>query len=213
MAREENRKHEEPEFDEDIVFINSSSKTTKGGRRNCFSAVVVVGDHKGRVGLGYGKANEVSDAIRKGGEAARRHLVRVVMKGSTIPHAVSGQCDGGRVLLMPASDGTGMIVGGGMRPVLDMAGVRNVIGKSQGSKNRLNVVKATFAALSQLRTAEAIRSDRGLPPLKTAAAPESAAPEAAATEEAAPAAEPAAVAEAPAPEAPAEQAPAAVPEA
>ena len=205
MAREDTRKREEPEFDEDIVFINRSSKTTKGGRRNCFSAVVVVGDHKGRVGLGYGKANEVSDAIRKGGEAARRHLVRVVMKGTTIPHAVSGQCDGGRVLLMPASDGTGMIVGGGMRPVLDMAGVRNVIGKSQGSKNRLNVVKATFDALSQLRTAEAIRADRGLPPLKAKAA-EAAASEVAA-EAAAPAAAPAEAPAEPAP-APAEPAPA-----
>ena len=160
MARDTDRKREESEFDEDVVFINRSSKTTKGGRRMSFSAVVVVGDKKGRVGLGYGKANEVADAIRKGGEAARRRLVRVVMQGTTIPHAVTGQCDGGRVLLMPASEGTGMIVGGGMRAVLDMAGVRNVLGKSQGSKNRLNVVKATFDALSQLRTEEAIKADR-----------------------------------------------------
>ena len=152
MARDTDRKREESEFDEDVVFINRSSKTTKGGRRMSFSAVVVVGDKKGRVGLGYGKANEVADAIRKGGEAARRRLVRVVMQGTTIPHAVTGQCDGGRVLLMPASEGTGMIVGGGMRAVLDMAGVRNVLGKSQGSKNRLNVVKATMDALSKLRS-------------------------------------------------------------
>ena len=161
MAREETRKpREESEFDEKVVFVNRSSKTTKGGRRMSFSAVVVVGDKKGRVGLGYGKANEVADAIRKGGEAARRRLVRVVMQGTTIPHAVTGQCDGGRVLLMPASDGTGLIAGGGMRAVLEMAGVRNVLGKSQGSKNRLNVVKATFDALSQLRTEEAIKADR-----------------------------------------------------
>jgi len=160
MARDNDRKHEESEFDEDVVFINRSSKTTKGGRRMSFSAVVVVGDKKGRVGLGYGKANEVADAIRKGGEAARRRLVRVVMQGTTIPHAVTGQCDGGRVLLMPASEGTGMIVGGGMRAVLDMAGVRNVLGKSQGSKNRLNVVRATFDALSKLRTPEAIKAER-----------------------------------------------------
>ena len=162
MARETDRKPrgEESEFDEDVVFINRSSKTTKGGRRMSFSAVVVVGDKKGRVGLGYGKANEVADAIRKGGEAARRRLVRVVMQGTTIPHAVTGQCDGGRVLLMPASEGTGMIVGGGMRAVLDMAGVRNVLGKSQGSKNRLNVVRATFDALSKLRTPEAIKAER-----------------------------------------------------
>ena len=160
MARDTDRKREESEFDEDVVFINRSSKTTKGGRRMSFSAVVVVGDKKGRVGLGYGKANEVADAIRKGGEAARRRLVRVVMQGTTIPHAVTGQCDGGRVLLMPASEGTGMIVGGGMRAVLDMAGVRNVLGKSQGSKNRLNVVKATLNALSKLRSAEEIAAIR-----------------------------------------------------
>ena len=98
------------------------------------------------------KANEVSEAVRKAGEHGRRNLMLVTMKGSTIPHAVTGQCDGGRVLLMPASDGTGLIAGGGMRAVLEMAGVRNVLGKSQGSKNRLNVVKATFDALSQLRT-------------------------------------------------------------
>ena len=200
MARETDRKPrgEESEFDEDVVFINRSSKTTKGGRRMSFSAVVVAGDRKGRVGLGYGKANEVADAIRKGGEAARRHLVRVVMQGTTIPHAVTGQCDGGRVLLMPASEGTGMIVGGGMRAVLDMAGVRNVLGKSQGSKNRLNVVRATFDALSRLRTPEAIRAERGLAPLAPAPAPEAPAPaEAPEAPEAAPAEAPAA----PAPEA------------
>ncbi len=196
MAREETRKpREESEFDEKVVFVNRSSKTTKGGRRMSFSAVVVVGDKKGRVGLGYGKANENADAIRKGGEAARRHLVRVVTKGTTIPHAVTGQCDGGRVLLMPASEGTGMIVGGGMRAVLEMAGIRNVLGKSQGSKNRLNVVKATFDALSQLRPAAAIRAERGLAPLPEDKPAEQPAPEAPAAE---------ASAEAPAAEAPAE---------
>ena len=195
MARDTDRKREESEFDEDVVFINRSSKTTKGGRRMSFSAVVGVGDKKGRVGLGYGKANENADAIRKGGEAARRHLVRVVTKGTTIPHAVTGQCDGGRVLLMPASEGTGMIVGGGMRAVLEMAGIRNVLGKSQGSKNRLNVVKATFDALSQLRPAAAIRAERGLAPLPEDKPAEQPAPEAPAAE---------AAAEAPAAEAPAE---------
>ena len=163
MAREndrDTRKHEEPEFEEHLVFINRCAKTTKGGRRMSFSATLVVGDKKGRVGLGFGKANEVSEAVRKAGEHGRRNLVTVTMKGTTIPHAVTGQCDGGRVLLMPASDGTGLIAGGGMRAVLEMAGVRNVLGKSQGSKNRLNVVKATFDALSQLRTEEAIKADR-----------------------------------------------------
>ena len=203
--RRNDREREESEFSEQLVYINRSSKTTKGGRRMSFSAVIVVGDKKGRVGLGYGKANEVADAIRKGGESARRHLQRVVMKGSTIPHSVTGQCDGGRVLLMPASEGTGMIVGGGMRAVLEMAGVRNVLGKSQGSKNRLNVVKATLDALSKLRPAEAIRAERGLAPLPEAKPVEESAQEPVA------AAEPAAQAEAPAApaEAPAEAAPAA----
>ncbi len=185
MARDDFKKHEESEFEENVVFVNRCCKTTKGGRHMSFSATVVVGDKKGRVGLGYGKANEVSEAIRKGGEAARRHLVTVVMKGNTIPHEVTGRCDGGRVLLKPATDGTGLIVGGGMRPVLEMAGVRDALGKSQGSKNRLNVVKATFNALAQLRTAEAILSDRGLAVVK----PAEPAPEAAPAAEEAPAEE------------------------
>ena len=197
MARDDFKKGQDSEFEEDVVFVDRCCKTTKGGRRMSFSAVIVVGDRKGRVGLGYGKANEVAEAIRKGGEAARRSLVRIVMKGSTIPHPVQGQCDGGRVLLMPASDGTGVIAGGGMRPVLEMAGVHNVIGKSQGSKNRLNVVKATFDALSQLRTAEAIHTDRFGAPLAEPAADavpvvEEAAPAPEVVEVAAPAEAPAA---------------------
>ena len=160
MARDTDRKREESEFDEDVVFINRSSKTTKGGRRMSFSAVVVVGDKKGRVGLGYGKANEVADAIRKGGEAARKAMRKVVMKGSSIPHDVEGVCDGGRVILKPAPAGTGLIVGGGMRPVLEAVGIRDAVGKSLGSKNRLNVVKATLNALSKLRSAEEIAAIR-----------------------------------------------------
>ena len=146
------------EFDETTVFVNRCAKTVKGGRRMSFSAVIVIGDRKGRVGLGFGKANEVSEAIRKGTEAAHRNIVTITMKDKTIPHEVTGQCDGGRVLLKPASEGTGVIAGGGMRAVLEMAGVRDVLGKSQGSKNRLNVVKATLDALSKLRTAETIQA-------------------------------------------------------
>lgn len=154
------KKQEAPEFEEDVVFVNRCAKVVKGGRRFSFSAVLVVGDRNGRVGLGFGKANEVSEAIRKGTEAAKQNMVRVTMKDKTIPHMVTGQCDGGRVLLMPASEGTGVIAGGGMRAVLEMAGYQDILAKSQGSKNRLNVVKATFDALAKLRTAEAIHAER-----------------------------------------------------
>ena len=150
-----------PEIEERVVFVNRCAKVVKGGRRFSFSAVVVAGDRNGHVGMGFGKANEVSEAIRKGGEAARRAMVSVTMRDKTIPHEVQGQCDGGRVLLKPAVEGTGVIAGGGMRAVLEMAGVRDVLGKSQGSKNRLNVVKATLDALAQLRTAEEIKTVLG----------------------------------------------------
>ncbi len=149
------------ELDERVVFVNRCSKVVKGGRRFSFSAVVVVGDRLGRVGFGFGKANDVSEAIRKGGDSAKKEMMRVKMDGKTIPHDVIGVCDGGRVLLKPAPGGSGIIAGGGMRPVLEAAGVRDVIGKSLGSKNRLNVVKATINALEQLRTAEEIAAIRG----------------------------------------------------
>ncbi|MBQ6246503.1 MAG: 30S ribosomal protein S5 [Kiritimatiellae bacterium] len=151
---------QENEFDERLVFINRCSKVVKGGRRFSFSAVVVVGDREGRVGFGFGKANEVSEAIRKGGDAARRDMMTVTMRGRTIPHEVTGVSDGGRVLLKPAPDGSGVICGGGMRPVLEAAGVRDVVGKSLGSKNRLNVVKATIEALKKLRSAEELAAER-----------------------------------------------------
>ena len=148
------------ELDEHTVFINRCAKTVKGGRRMSFSAVIVVGDREGKVGVGFGKANEVGDAVRKGGEAARRAMKPVCMKGKTIPHEVEGVCDGGRVMLKPAPDGKGLIVGGGMRPVLEACGIRDCVGKSLGSKNKLNVVKATLNALSKLRSAEEIASIR-----------------------------------------------------
>ena len=151
---------QENEFDERLVFINRCSKVVKGGRRFSFSAVVVVGDREGRVGYGFGKANEVSEAIRKGGEAARRDMMPVTMKGRTIPHEVMGFADGGRVLLKPAPDGSGVICGGGMRTVIEASGIRDVVGKSLGSKNKLNVVKATVDALRQLRSAEALAESR-----------------------------------------------------
>jgi len=158
------------ELEERIVMINRCAKVVKGGRRFSFSAVVVVGDRNGRVGYGFGKANEVPDAIRKGGEIARRRMFAVKLANRTIPHEVTGQFDGGRVLLKPASPGTGVIAGGGMRPILELAGIRDVIGKSLGSGNRLNVVKATVAALEQLRTKDEIAGARQAEPIARAAA-------------------------------------------
>ena len=151
---------QQDELDEHTVFINRCAKTVKGGRRMSFSAVIVVGDKDGKVGVGFGKANEVADAIRKGGEAARRDMRKITLHGKTIPHDVEGVCDGGRVILKTAPSVTGLIVGGGMRPVLEAAGIRDAVGKSLGSKNRLNVVKATMAALMKLRSAEEIAAIR-----------------------------------------------------
>jgi small subunit ribosomal protein S5 len=160
LDRNKRDREEIAELDEKTVFVNRCAKTVKGGRRFSFSAIIVVGDKNGKVGLGIGKANEVGDAIRKGGEAARKAMRPVCMKGTTIPHEVYGTCDGGKVLLKPAPDGTGIICGGAMRPVLEAAGIKDVVGKSLGSKNRLNVVKATIDALHQLRSAEAIAALR-----------------------------------------------------
>jgi len=144
----------EPEIEERVVFVNRCSKVVKGGRRFSFSAVVVAGNGQGMVGFGFGKANEATEAIRKGGESARKSVFRVTMKGKTIPHAVTGKHSGSIVLLRPASPGTGVIAGGGARAVLELAGVRDVLAKSLGSNNRLNVVKATIGALEQLRSRE-----------------------------------------------------------
>ena len=160
LDRNKRDREEIAELDEKTVFVNRCAKTVKGGRRFSFSAIIVVGDNNGKVGLGIGKANEVGDAIRTGGEAARKAMRPVCMKGTTIPHEVYGMCDGGKVLLKPAPDGTGIICGGAMRPVLEAAGIKDVVGKSLGSKNRLNVVKATIDALHQLRSAEAIAALR-----------------------------------------------------
>jgi small subunit ribosomal protein S5 len=146
---------------EKVVFINRCAKVVKGGRRFSFSALTVVGDQKGRVGIGYGKANEVPDAIKKSTEHARKSMVSVKLKGDTIPHEVLGKSDGGRVFLRPASPGTGIIAGGGVRAVLEAAGIRNVLSKSMGSKNHIAVVHATLNGLRKLRLAADVQALRG----------------------------------------------------
>lgn len=148
------------DIEERVVDVKRCSKVVKGGRRFSFSALVVTGDHNGRVGYSMGKANEVADAIRKGTEVARRRMVAITMKDTTIPHQVMGEYCGGKVLLRPAAPGTGVIAGSAVRAVLELAGVRDVLAKSLGSNNHLNMTKATFAALDKLRSREQIQAIR-----------------------------------------------------
>jgi small subunit ribosomal protein S5 len=143
-----------------VVSINRCSKVVKGGRRFAFSALVVVGDRKGRVGVGFGKANEVADAIRKGSEQARKSMIGIPMFGQTLTHWVQADFRGSRVLMRPATRGTGVIAGGGMRAVLELGGVKDVLAKSLGSKNPVNVVKATMCGISLLRTKDEILAKR-----------------------------------------------------
>ena len=144
-----------------MVHINRCAKVVKGGRRFSFAALVVVGDQNGKVGYGYGKAQMVPDAIRKGTDQAKKAMKDVAVYGDTIPHQILGNYDGGKVLLKPARQGTGIIAGGGVRAVLEAAGVKNILSKSLGSNNQLSVVSATMNGLKQLRTPKTISAIRG----------------------------------------------------
>ena len=155
-------KSSEIELKDKLVGVNSVTKVTKGGRTFSFSAIVVVGDENGIVGHGLGKAKEVTEAISKGIDDAKKNLIRVPIINSTVPHAQKGKFGGARVLLKPASNGTGVIAGGAMRAVLESVGIHNVLAKSQGSSNPHNVVKATMDALSQMRDAVSVAKQRGI---------------------------------------------------
>jgi small subunit ribosomal protein S5 len=150
------------EFDERVISINRCSKVVKGGRNFSFRALVAVGDRKGRVGIGFGKANEVADAIRKGTENAKKEIITIPMNGQTITHPIVAKYGSGKVIIRPASKGTGLIAGGAMRAVLDLAGVSDILAKSLGSNNPINVVKATMKAITSLRTRDEVLEKRGL---------------------------------------------------
>ena len=150
------------DFKEKVVAINRVAKVVKGGRRFSFSAIVVVGDGKGNVGYGLGKANEVTDAIAKGIDDARKNVVKVPLYKHTVPHIMEGRYGGGFVLVQPAAAGTGVIAGGAMRAVFESAGIKDVLAKSKGSSNPHNVVKATFAALAKMRDPMQIAQARGI---------------------------------------------------
>lgn len=164
MTKQSDSKKEKvnSELTEKVLYINRCSKVVKGGRKFSFSALILVGDGKGRIGYGFAKANELTDAIRKGGEAARKNMRSYSSEGNTIPHEVLADWDGAALLLKPAPDGAGVIAGSKVRPVLEMAGIKNVMAKSLGASNPINQVKATFLALSKLRARSKIKQMRGV---------------------------------------------------
>jgi small subunit ribosomal protein S5 len=165
MAQQQQNRRQEnsgAEFEEKVLYINRCSKVVKGGRKFSFSALILVGDGKGNVGFGFAKANEVSDAIRKGGEAARKNVRSFEMEGTTIPHEITVEWDGAKVMLKPAPAGTGVIAGSKVRAVLELGGIKDVVAKSFGSNNPLNQVRATIRALLQLRNRQKCLEIRGL---------------------------------------------------
>ena len=159
--KRDNRDEDREELDERVVDIKRVAKVIKGGRRFAFRTVVIVGDGKGRVGIGVGKARGVPDSIRKGADRARRNMSKVALSGSTIPHPVVAHYGGAVVMLRPASPGTGVIAGGGVRAVVEAVGIHDILSKSQGSSNLLNVTMATLSALEQLRSAQEMAAMRG----------------------------------------------------
>lgn len=156
------RKEKESELSEKVLYINRCAKVVKGGRKFSFSALILVGDNKGRVGYGFAKANELTDAIRKGGESARKNMISCPMEGTTIPHEIIVNWDGATILLKPAPAGTGVIAGSKIRVVLQLAGYTDVIAKNLRSSNPINQVKATFQALEELATRQEIKQRRGI---------------------------------------------------
>ncbi len=161
MAERSMQEEKEDQFTEKLVKLNRVAKVVKGGRRFSFSALMVVGDKNGHVGIGFGKANEVSEAIRKGVDKAKKNMVAVNIKGNTIPHEVYGNFKSGKVFLKPASPGTGIIAGGSVRAVVELAGIKDILSKSLGSSNALTIVKATMNGLTSLMNLTEVLEARG----------------------------------------------------
>ena len=162
MNNQVNVSQKEKQFEERVVVINRVTKVVKGGRRMRFAALVVVGDYEGHVGFGTGKAQEVPEAIKKAVEDAKKNIITVPIVGTTIPHEITGVHGAGKVYLKSAPEGTGIVAGGPVRNVVELAGIKDIVSKSQGSNTKINIVRATFKALSSLRTAEEVAAVRGI---------------------------------------------------